>query len=326
MARVVVFDQIGGPEVLKIVDLPVTEPGDDEVRIRVQAIGVNRADVMVRSGVYAWLPAFPQARLGIEATGVVDAVGAAVTDLKIGDDVLVVAVPHMDVDGVYAEYVNLPASTVIRRPAHIDAVTGAALWIVYATAYGSLIEKASMRPGDHLLITAASSAVGLAAIQVANQIGAVPIAVTRHATKRDTLLAAGAAHVIVTDDQDVIEATKAITDARGADIILDAIAGPGLPDLARALRYSGTIVVTGWLDTRPALLPMNWPLTLIGYANFEHTLDPAAIARISAFIDAGLRSGVLKPTVSKTFTLDQIVQAHTYLESGDQIGKVVVTV
>jgi len=185
----VVFDQIGGPEVLKIVDLPVTEPGDDEVRIRVHAIGINRADVMVRSGVYAWLPAFPQARLGIEATGVVDAVGAAVTDLKIGDDVLVVAVPHMDVDGVYAEYVNLPASTVIRRPAHIDAVGGAALWIVYAAAYGSLIEKASMRAGDHLLVTAASSAVGLAAIQVANQIGAVPIAVTVHATKRDSLLA-----------------------------------------------------------------------------------------------------------------------------------------
>ena len=326
MARAVVFDQIGGPEVLKVVDVPVTEPGPGQVRVKVEAFGVNRADQMMRSGVYAYLPQLPHARLGIEAAGLVDAVGDGVNGLTPGQEVVVTAVPRMDLDGTYAEYVNLPASTVIPRPGGQGAVDAAATWIAYATAYGTLVEKAGMRPGDHVLITAASSAVGLAAIQVANRVGAIPVAATRGPGKKETLLKAGARHVVVTSEQDTVDTVRGLTGGAGADIILDSVAGPGLPDLAKAARYSGTVVLTGWLDTRPALLPMNWPLTVIGYANFEHTLDPAAVARIAAFLDSGLRSGALSPAVSKVFTFDEVADAHRYLESGSQLGKVVVTV
>jgi NADPH2:quinone reductase len=325
MARVVVFDEIGGPEVMKVIDLPVTAPGDDEVRIRVQAIGVNRADQMMRSGVYAYLPRLPHARLGVEAAGVVDALGSSVTGLAVGDEVLVTAVLHMDLSGVYGDYVNLPAATVIKRPGHLSAVDAAATWIVFATAWGSLVDKARMRAGDYVLITAASSAVGLAAIQTANQVGAIPIAVTRHCAKRDALVKAGARHVIVTDDSSVVDTARELTGGAGVDIILDAVAGPGLAELSSALRDHGTIVVLGWLDTRPALLPMHWPLTLIGYVNYEHTLDPDMVRRIAAFLDSGLTAGTLSPAVAKVFDLDHIVDAHRYLESGDQHGKVVVT-
>jgi NADPH2:quinone reductase len=326
MARVVVFDEIGGPEVLEIRDLPVSDPAANDVRIRVEAVGVNRADQMLRSGVYAFQPRLPGSRLGVEAAGVIDAVGPDVTKLAVGDEVIVTAVPGMDVDGVYGEYVNLPADTVIHRPGHLPAVQAAALWVVYASAYGALIEKAGTRAGDHVLITAASSAVGLAAIQTANRLGAIPIATTRRASKKEALLKAGARHVIVTEEQDVTEATHRLTGGAGADIILDAIAGPALPELAKAAKVGGTIVVTGWLDTRPALLPMNWPLTIIGYSSYEHTLDKEAATRVAAFLDSGLGTGALSPTVSKVFALDEVVDAHRYLESGEQFGKVVITV
>jgi len=120
----------------------------------------------------------PHARLGLEGTGLIDAVGPGVEEFSIGDPVILAAVPNMDINGTYAEYTTLPASAVVARPSGLDVVAAAALWAAYSTAYGALIEKAGMHPGDQVLIKSASSNVGLAAIQVANQIGAVPIAVT----------------------------------------------------------------------------------------------------------------------------------------------------
>jgi NADPH:quinone reductase-like Zn-dependent oxidoreductase len=323
MARVVTFDEIGGPEVLKIVDLPIEEPGPAEVRLKVVAIGINRLDQIVRSG-NLFPPAFPRARLGVEAAGVIDAIGHGVHDLAAGDEVIVTAVPNMDVNGTYADYVNLPADTVIHRPGKLDAVHAAATWVAYSTAYGALIEKARVRPADTVLITAASSAVGLAAIQIANQIGAVPIAMTRSVNKKADLLRAGAAAVVVADEGDAIASVRSFTGGAGADIVVDSVAGPGLPDLAQAAKSGGTVVVLGWLDTRPALLPMNWPLTVIGYKSFEHTTNHTVVTRIAAFLDAGLRTGALKPTIAKVFDLEHIVDAHRYLESGEQLGKVVI--
>lgn len=218
----------------------------------------------------------------------------------------------------------VPAASVVPRPAGLDAT--AALWVAYSTAYGALVEKAATRPGDHVLITAASSAVGLAAIQVARQLGAVPLAVTRSGAKKDALLAAGAEAVIATDRDDVSEAAHRHTGGAGADIILDTVMGPGLADLSKAAKPGGTLVTAGWLDPRPASFPMNWPLTIIGYASFEHTLDPTVVRRIAAFLEAGLRTGALRPTVDRVFGLDDIVAAHAYLEEGRQVGKIVVTV
>jgi NADPH:quinone reductase len=199
------------------------------------------------------------------------------------------------------------------------------MWIVFATAYGSLVDRAGMRAGDYVLITAASSAVGLAAIQTANHVGAIPIAVTRHADKKDALVKAGARHVIAADDGDVAGTARDLTGGAGADIILDSVAGPGLAGLSNALKDNGTIVVLGWLDTRPALLPMHWPLTVIGYVNYEHTLNPDMVRRIAAFLEAGLTAGTLSPAIARVFDLEHIVDAHRYLESGDRLGKVVVT-
>lgn len=326
MPRVVVFDQTGGPEVLRVVDEPVVEPAADEVRVRVEAFAVNPLDLMVRAGRSPRPVRLPHARLGIEGTGVVDAVGSGVTGLEVGDPVVLGAVPDFETRGAHAEYTTVAASRVLPRPAGLDVLGAAAFWVAYSTAYGALVEKSGMRPGDHVLITAASGGVGRAAIQIANHLGAVPIAVTRQTAKRESLLAAGAAAVIATDREDVAESTRRHTGGAGADIVLDAVMGPGLADLSLSARPGGTLAAVGWQDPRPASFPSNPSLTVHRYMGFAELADPVTVRRVAAFLAAGVRGGVLRPTIGRVFGLDDIVAAHRYLEEGTQAGKVVVTV
>jgi NADPH:quinone reductase-like Zn-dependent oxidoreductase len=325
MPRVVVFDEFGGPEVMHVVEEPFVEPAAGEVRVRIEAFGVNPLDQLMRSGTSPAIVPLPHARLGVEGTGVIDALGPEVTGLESGDPVILTAVPDASVRGSYAEYTTVPASRVIARPAGLAITEAAAIWVAYSTAYGALVEKAGMRPGDHVLITAASGGVGRAAMQIANQIGAVPIAVTRHTAKQDDLLAAGAAAVIATDHADVAEAVRRHTGGAGADIVLDLVMGPGQQDLLKAARPEGTLVAAGVLDPRPTPFPRGTPLTIFSYRSFEHTLDDIVVKRMAAFLNAGVRLGALRPAIDKEFTLDDIAEAHRHLEKGSHAGKIVVT-
>ncbi|WP_416563199.1 zinc-dependent alcohol dehydrogenase family protein [Nocardia testacea] len=326
MPRVVVFDRFGGPDVMHLVEEPAVAPAAGEIRVRMEAFAVNPLDQMMRSGCLPGAVDLPHARLGVEGTGVVDAVGPGVTGPQIGDPVILTAVPDASVRGSYAEYTTVPASRVITRPAGLGVVEAAAIWVAYSTAYGALVEKARMRPGDQVLVTAASGGVGRAAIQIANQIGAVPIAVTRQAAKREDLRAAGAAAVIATDETDIVEAVRHHTGGTGADIVLDLVTGPGQQDLVAAARPGATLVAAGFLDPRPTPFPVGTPLTIHGYRSFEHTLDPVVVKRMAAFLNAGVRLGVLRPAVDTVFALDEVVEAHRHLEKGLHAGKIVVTV
>ncbi len=321
-ARTVLFDALGGPEVLRIHDVPLPAPGPTELLVRVEALGLNRAEALFRAGTYYYRPTLPGSRLGYEASGTVEAVGDQVTAFAPGDPVMTGSGIEMGAQGVYAERIVLPESSVVPRPASVDAVAGAAARLTYTTAYGALVETAGMRPGDHVLITAASSGVGTAAIQVARRIGAVPIATTRTEAKRRALLDLGAEHVVVTGTHDVAKETHRIT-GTGADILFDAIGGPELPHHAAALRAHGTIVVYGWLNG-PITFPMNWPQTIHTYANFSVT--PEVRDRSDAFLHAGLRDGTLRPVIAEVFEgLDRIQDAHRLMETGTHTGKIVVT-
>ncbi|MCE6998279.1 zinc-dependent alcohol dehydrogenase family protein [Saccharothrix sp. S26] len=326
MPRVVVFDETGGPEVLHVVEEPGSEPAAGEVRVRIEAFAVNPLDRMVRAGQSPRPVRLPHARLGIEGTGVVDALGPGVTGLAVGDPVILSALPDFETRGAYAEYTTVPASRVVARPAGLDVVGAAALWVAYFTAYAALVEKAGMRPGDHVLITAASGGVGRAAIQVANQLGAVPLAVTRQTAKRDELLAAGAAAVIATDHEDVAESTRRHTGGAGADVVLDAVMGPGLAELSLAAKLGGDLVTVGWQDPRPASFPANPSLTIHRYMAFADMVEPAITGRVAAFLSAGVRTGALRPAVDRVFGLDDVVEAHRYSDRGPSAGKVVVRV
>jgi NADPH:quinone reductase-like Zn-dependent oxidoreductase len=183
-----------------------------------------------------------------------------------------------------------------------------------------------MQPGDSVLITAASSSVGLAAIQIANQIGAIPIAVTRSDQKRERLLTAGAAAVIATHSEDTVKTAQKLTNGAGVDIIIDSVMGPGLAELTRAARPGGSLVIVGWLDPRPASFPTTAPLTIHRYVGFAHIVDPLVVRRISAFLAAGVRSGVTSPVIDSVFHLDRVVDAHHRIEEGQHVGKIVLTI
>ncbi|MFI1722751.1 zinc-dependent alcohol dehydrogenase family protein [Streptomyces sp. NPDC020489] len=330
MTRTVRFHEVGGPEVLRLEDVAVGEPGPGQLLLRVDAIGLNRAEVLFRSGQYIEaVKEFP-ARLGTEAAGVVEAVGPDVTGFEVGQQVSVVPAFSMNDHGVYAERAIVPAAAVVHRPEGLDAVTGAAVWMPYVTAYGALVEVGGMRAGDTVVLTAASSSVGLAAIQVARSVGAVPLATTRTPAKREALLKAGAAAVIVTGEEDVVARVSELTAGRGAQFVFDAVAGPGVLDLARVVAPGGTLFLYGALSGQPTPYPgfeLGMPaLNMRTYTLHETTRDPERLRRAEAFVAAGLGTGVLAPVVDRVFPFEEIVEAHRYLESGAQVGKIVVTV
>ncbi len=329
MARVVRFHQTGGPEVLKIEELDVPPPGKGEVQIRIHALGLNRAESMFRSGQYLEEPKLP-ARLGYEAAGTVAAIGPGVQGFKVGDAVSTIPSFSLNAYGLYGDLANAPAHAVVQHPESLSWEEAAAVWMQYLTAYGALIDIAGLTKGDTLVIPAASSSVGLAAIQIANKVGAIPIALTRGSSKRQALLDAGAAHVIATDEQDLVKEILGITGGKGARVVFDPVGGPTFAKLAQATAQLGILFLYGALSTEPTPLPLfdvlgKW-ITIRGYVMMEITSDPARLETGKTFINEGLADGSLKPIIARTFPLDEIVEAHRYLESNQQIGKVVVTV
>lgn len=327
MAKTVLFHELGGPEVLKLEDREPRAPGRGEVALRVQAFGLNRAEAMLRSGTYYYQPRLPEARLGYEAAGVVEAVGEGVEGFAPGDEVMTVSGLLMEDHGVYGEHAVVPAATsLLHRPAGLDPVTAAAIPLAYTTAYGALIHRARIRPGDTVLITAGSGGVGLAAIQVVRHAGAVPIVTTRRAAKRQRLLDAGAEAVVVTEEEDVLKRVRELTGDRGADVVFDAVGGSFFPTAVAALAPGGLVIPYGMQNGDDFILPVNWPLELFGYGNMYLTDNPDRFRSAGAYLDAGVRDGWLKPLVDGTFPLEEIVEAHRLLDSNAHVGKIVVTV
>ncbi|MFD9397087.1 zinc-dependent alcohol dehydrogenase family protein [Streptomyces sp. NPDC060000] len=325
--RTVLFHKLGGPDVLTVEEVDLPAPGPGEVLVRVEAVALNRAEALFRSGGYYYRPALPGSRNGYEAAGEVEAVGEGVTAFAPGDLVMSAANFELGAHGVYAERVLLPQTSLVPRPAGVDAVDAAAVWLTYTTAYGALVERAGLAPGDRVLITGASSGVGTAAIQVVRRAGAVPIVTTRTGAKRRRLYDLGAEHVIVSDDEDVIKETGRLTGGRGADIVLDAIGGAGFAALGEATAADGTLVSYGWLDQQPIQLPRRWPLTVHGYANFVVTGTEDGRRRGSHYVNSGLADGTLRPVVAEVFEgLDRIRDAHRLMESNTHTGKIVVRV
>jgi NADPH:quinone reductase-like Zn-dependent oxidoreductase len=326
--RVVRFHETGDASVLQIGEMPITEPAEGEIRIKVEAIGLNRAEVMFREGQYLETPSLP-ARLGYEAAGVVEQVGAGVDEFAVGDRVSTIPGFSMNRYGVYGDRATVPAHSAAHYPQSLTPEEGAAIWMQYLTAYGGLVEVGEISADKAVLITAASSSVGLAAIQVAKLFGAQCIVTTRTPDKKQFLLDAGADYVVVSDEQDLVETVVDLTAGRGADIIFDPIGGPLVTQLADAAAQSGIIIEYGALAPEPTPYPL-FPalaksLTIRGYVLFEITQDPARLNVAKHFVYEGLASGALKPLIDRRFAFEEIVQAHQYMESNRQLGKIVVT-
>ncbi|MEH2484835.1 zinc-dependent alcohol dehydrogenase family protein [Bradyrhizobium sp. AZCC 2230] len=329
MARVVRFHQHGGPEVLRIETVDVAPPARGEVQIRVKALGLNRAEALLRRGTYIETATFPSG-LGLEAAGIVEAVGEDVAGFAPADAVSIVPPLSMVRWPAYAELATFPAELVVKHPPELGFETAAAVWMQYLTAYGALVDIAGLGRGDVVAVTAASSSVGLAAIQIANRIGAIPVALTRTSAKRRALCDAGAAHVIVSAEEDIRTRLAEIAGSNGVRAVFDAVGGPAFEPLTAAMSPGGILIEYGGLSPEPTPFPLFCVLTkslvLRGYLVHEITGDPARLARAKAFILDGLAHGALKPIIARTFKFDEIVEAHRFLESNEQFGKIVVTI
>ncbi len=329
MPRVVKFNEIGGPDVLKLVDEPIAEPEKGEVRLNIHAIGLNRSELMFRQGAYVRQPEFPS-RIGYEASGVITAVGEGVDGWSIGDRVGTIPLFSMSSNGVWAESAVVPAYAIVASPENLDDVEAAAIWISYTTAWGALVDVGSVAEGDFVLITAAASSVGLSAIQIARRAGAMPIATTRTSSKRDMLLSHGATHVIATNEESVDERVKQITDGLGARIVIDAVAGPIVEALAAAAAPNGIIIIYGMLASDPTPFPLyqalGKSLSIRGYTLSEILSNPDRWSRAEKDLRAGFEDGTLSPTIGERYTFDEIIDAQRFMEANKNIGKIVAVV
>jgi NADPH:quinone reductase-like Zn-dependent oxidoreductase len=329
MSRTIKFARAGGPEVLEFVETQVPPPGPSQVRIKLKAIGVNRAEAMWRVDDYIEPVKFP-AGLGYEAAGVVDAVGENVGDFAAGDEVNVIPSFSMNDYATYGEAVIVPAHAVVRHPKTLSSVEAASIWMMFVTAYGALIEDAKVTNGDFVIIPAASGSVGLAAIQLVNYAGGTTIALTRTSAKREQLIEAGAAHVVAAEEVDFVDEVMKITGGRGARVAFDPVGGPGFPKIHSALAVGGIIYIYGLLSpgiTPLPVLEMIAKVTTVKAHNIWLTTGNETRRKAAVeYVLKGLESGALRPVIDRVFKFDEMREVHRYLEQNTQFGKIVVTV
>ena len=331
MTRVIEFDELGGPDRLRLVDRDVPDPGKGEVQVAMAAAGLNRAELLFVAGRYLVDPVLPGSPLGAEGAGTVVKVGPGVEGSKEGDRVAVTPAIDMSRTGVLADLANVPASALVPVPDGVSFTDAAAFWMAHGTAYGMMVLAGGLRAGagQTVVVTGASSAVGTAAFQIARAHGTTVIATSRTHAKTDRLKALGADHVIATDEEDVAARIHHITDGHGFDIACDSIAGPLLAPLAEAAAPEATIVMMGIQTGEVPPLPF-YPLlvkglTVTGFHLVWRMLDhPERRAVAVEHLNDGLARGVYRPVIDRTFGLEDVANAYRHMASNTQIGKIVV--
>lgn len=310
----------GDSSVLSLVELPSSEPGPGEIRVRVHAAGVNPVEVYIRNGGYAaYEPGMPYVP-GFDAAGVVDAVGAGV-DCAVGDRVFVASRDT----GTYAELVVAEASSVWPLPASVTFAQGASLGIPGLAAHRALFERGGLKAGEQVLVHGASGAVGYLAVQLARAAGASVIGT---AGSDEGLAAVGDLGVPVVDHRapDQYDQIKALTGGHGVDLIVEMLANENLVDDFTCLATFGRIVVVGnrgALEFNPRLV-MGKDADIRGVANWN--ASPAARATALGDLAAKLADGSLVPLVGREFPLADAAAAQDYVMTSKALGKVVLTV
>ena len=325
--RAVLLSRYGGPEVLRISEVPTPQPAADEVRVRIQLIGINFAEILSRRGLYGWAPKLPYI-LGMEAFGEIDAVGSAVKDRKAGERVIVGTK-----FGSYAEYICVAANRALPAVQRFTPEQNAAFAVSYLTAWVGLMEMARLRSSDRVLITSAAGGVGSAAIQIAKNAGARVIGAASHG-KEDALRALGADEAIHYETAEWPQ----------ADVILEMSGGTAFRKAIRSVAPLGRIVIAGASSAFPASRnPLARLLSLrkMPSARILHMLK-RSYGIMSFHIGWLLESGAMQhqwgdlvrfaeqhrivPLVGEVFDFERIADAHRALESRRNVGKVLVRV
>lgn len=337
--KAAVVTRFGPPEVLQLQDWPTPVPREDEVLIRVKAIGLNFADVMARLGVYPSVPD-PPFIPGIEFSGTVAIVGKNVHTVKKGDRVWA-----FTKQGAYAEYVCVPAVLVQPLPRKIDFQHAAAMGVTYLTAYHALVTLANIRKNEKLLLHAAAGGVGIAALQIAKYRGAKIFATVGSREKMEIARVHGADVVIDYTEEDFAEVIRKKTDGEGVDVILDSVSGRTMKEGWKLLAPMGRYVLFGFAAAigvrgvnklkaaREALsVPIVFPSKILSRNIGLFAFNLYFLAHKTEYfreawgtIQGWYEKGIIKPVIGKVYPFERIAEAQTFLQSRNSIGKIVVT-
>ena len=334
--RQIVITRSGGIDGLKIEERPDPTPAPGEVLIRVRASGINFADILARQGLYPDAPRLP-AVVGYEVAGTVESVGPETAASLAGKAVL--ALTRF---GGYADLVTVPLGQVFEKPPELTFEQAAAIPVNYLTAYGLLVVLGSLHKGEAVLIQNAGGGVGLAALDIAKQIGAITYG-TASTGKHEFLKARGLDHAIDYRGQDWLPELMRLTGGRGVELAIDPIGGKSWKKSYKALRSTGRLGVfgvsvgaseglAGKLGMLKAAIQMPWfhPLALMSAnkgvfgLNLGHLWHEShKIAEWMQVILDGVSRGWVQPYVDKSFSFEQVGAAHAYIEARRNIGKVV---
>lgn len=324
--KAIQMTSFGGPEVLRLTELPAPEPRAGEVRVRLRAAGVNPAETYVRTGTYAFLkPQLPYTP-GFDGAGVIDSVGPGVTRLQKGARVLVAAILAKRNTGTYAEMVVCDESAVQPLVDHLSFAQGAAVGVPGHAAYRVLFQRARLKPGETVLIHGASGGVGTLAVQLARAHGALVIG-TSDENGLDELRANGVHAAFSHFDLDHYQKIMDLTNGLGPNVIIESLADVNLEHDAEIIAKYGRIVVLGSrgaLNFTPRLL-MAKEASVLGMALWNSPPDEynEAIAALSA----GLEAGVLKPVTGPEYPLAEAGQAQAdIIAKGQSRGKMILTI
>ncbi|MGI1663796.1 quinone oxidoreductase family protein [Palleronia sp. KMU-117] len=323
MVRAVVIEETGGPEKLKVVDLPVGEPGPGQIRIRHKACGLNFIDVYQRSGLYKL--DLPHA-LGMEAAGVIEAVGEGVTHLRPGDRAAYAAQPP----GAYCEARVMPAAQVCPLPDGISFEEGAAIMLQGMTVEYLFHRTTPIGAGDRVLFHAAAGGVGLLACQWARSEGVELIATAGSDDKCRLAAEAGAAHAINYRTEDFVARVKQITGGKGVDVVMDGVGRDTFAGSLDCLRPLGFMIsfgnASGPVDPVNLLtLAAKGSLKLTRATLFTHIADPAACQAMARHVFDKVLAGDIKVTIGQTFPLEAVADAHRALEARQTTGSTILT-
>lgn len=309
----------GGPEVMRLDELPTPEPGPGQARVKLAAIGVNFIDVYFRKGLYAG--ALPQV-LGREAAGVIDAVGAGVSDVQVGDRVAYSGVP-----GAYAEYAVAPVDQLVPVPASVGLDLAAAVLLQGMTAHYLATSTFPLQPGHTALIHAAAGGTGQLLTQIAKRCGARVFATVSTEEKAQLAREAGADDIILYSRDDFEAGVKALTGGKGVDVVYDSVGLTTFDKSLRCLRPRGYMVLFGQSSGPvppfdPQLLNARGGLFLTRPTLNHYTATREELLWRSSDLFNWIAAGELRVSVDQTFPLAQAAEAHRYLEDRQTKGKV----
>lgn len=323
--KAIVISKLGGPEALEVREVETPEPQGEQVRIKVRAAGLNRADLMQARGSYPAPPGAPADIPGLEYAGVIDKLGPDVTEpLKVGDRVFGIVG-----GGGQAEYVVSHQRLVVPIPSNLDFEQAAAVPEVFLTAHDALETQGGLKPGQRVLIHAVGSGVGSAAIQLAHAMGCVVLGTSRTAEKLERAKALGLDVGIHSNSEDFADAVRRQTQGKGVDLVIDFLGAPALAGNIAALAPCGRLVLVGLLGGGTAALDMTTLLrkriSVVGTTLRARPLEEkiAVTRRFADRVVPWLERGLVRPIIDRTFPLDDIRAAQTRLESNHGFGKII---